>query len=471
MATVLRTGWTVDNPSQSSSILRANIPTKFAGGLGTNVLVKSNISNGNYDVYQPSPLGDNLIYSRNASNNQLIVRDKELYNQYFDKNRSLGQQNFDTLDNKVKVATYDLAQINTGTDPVNNRNFENIKKTATYKSLANRQKPGQRLPEAETASPTPVAPASTNPKIEEQYKKTDEELAKSAKARDKYDNVKYPENLQVEQQDCIKFTILQYARRGLSLAGGPTRILPTDPNKLKELGRFPKGTITLPIPGGINDINSVDWQKDDLNLATAGVADVITQFVAKGSSAAGAAAQKNISAAFGGAGGKEALTSIVAVTAAQSALGANVLSRAYGGVLNPNSELLFGGPQLRNFTFTFRLSPRSSPEAVLVKKIIRTFKQAMSVQRSESVLILKAPDTFAIEYITSGGKPHPYLTKFKECALTQCNVNYTPDGTYMTYAGEPSMTAYELQLTFQELEPVFNDDYGTADNDYDNIGY
>lgn len=104
----------------------------------------------------------------------------------------------------------------------------------------------------------------------------------------------------------------------------------------------------------------------------------------------------------------------------------------------------------------------------MVKKIIRTFKQAMSVQRGKSSLILRTPNTFGIKYLTSNGEEHPYLTKFKECALTQCNVNYTPDGTYMTYAGEPSMTAYELQLTFQELEPIFNDDYG---NDYDNVGY
>ena len=104
---------------------------------------------------------------------------------------------------------------------------------------------------------------------------------------------------------------------------------------------------------------------------------------------------------------------------------------------------------------------------------IRYFKQSMAVQRSASILTLRTPDTFGIKYLTAGdNKEHPYLNKFKECALTQCNVNYTPDGTYMTYAGEPSMTAYELQLQFQELEPIFNDDYGNASNGIDTeIGY
>ena len=34
-----------------------------------------------------------------------------------------------------------------------------------------------------------------------------------------------------------------------------------------------------------------------------------------------------------------------------------------------------------------------------------------------------------------------------------------------------SMTAYELSLNFQELEPIFDDDYDDGDNEPKNIGY
>jgi hypothetical protein len=142
----------------------------------------------------------------------------------------------------------------------------------------------------------------------------------------------------------------------------------------------------------------------------------------------------------------------------QAATGSNgILARQYGAVINENLELLFNGPSLRNFTFNFRFTPRKQDEAVAVRKIIRMFKQAMSVKRSESTLLLKTPHTFAISYL-SKNKDHQYLNKFKECALTDCAVNYTPDGTYMTYT-DSSMTAYELSLTFQELVPIFDDDY------------
>ena len=71
--------------------------------------------------------------------------------------------------------------------------------------------------------------------------------------------------------------------------------------------------------------------------------------------------------------------------------------------------------------------------------------------------------------MTAGQKAHPFLNRFKECALTSCNVSYTPSGTYMTYGEDKSMTAYGLTLTFGELEPVFDDEYG--DTSLSNIGF
>jgi hypothetical protein len=147
----------------------------------------------------------------------------------------------------------------------------------------------------------------------------------------------------------------------------------------------------------------------------------------------------------------------------------NLQQRVNGSIGNPNLELLFTGPSLRSFTFNFRLSPRSKEEAIEVRRIIRFFKQTMSVKRSTSTLLLRSPHTFAIAYLTSN-KEHPYMNKFKECALQSCNVSYAPDGNYMSFNGpEPSMTSYELSLTFKELESIFDDDYPN-DNDA-SIGY
>jgi hypothetical protein len=167
---------------------------------------------------------------------------------------------------------------------------------------------------------------------------------------------------------------------------------------------------------------------------------------------------------------KELKQSISGLLMSVATQGGNIQGRAYGSVNNNNLEVLFGGPGLRSFSFQFSFYPREPNEAIEVRKIIRTFKQSMSVKRSANSLLLKAPHTFAISYLTAGQKAHPYLNRFKECALTSCNIDYTPDGTYMTYGGdEKSMTAYRMTLSFSELEPIFDDEYG--ESDYDNIGF
>lgn len=291
------------------------------------------------------------------------------------------------------------------------------------------------------------------------------------KAREKYDQLLiYPEKLNLKYQDCIKISMLQYQKSGLNVKISEINQVPRAVSVNNGTptvgGRRPITTIVLPIPGGINDSNGVDWQGNELNEITKAFAGIAQGAITAG--AAGAeqkvgetskAAEQNI----------KGLQDVVASKFIQGATGASgIMQRQYGAIINPNIELLFNGPQLRTFSFIFRLSPRSEKEAVIVKKIIRYFKQGMTPKRSSGYLLLQSPHTFAISYVTKDTQ-HPYLNRFKECALTQCNVNYTPDGNYMSFNGkERSMTSYELTLQFQELIPLFDDDYGSKD---DNIGF
>ena len=51
-----------------------------------------------------------------------------------------------------------------------------------------------------------------------------------------------------------------------------------------------------------------------------------------------------------------------------------ILARTEGKIINPNMELIFNSPQLRDFSFTWKMSPRSEAESIVIKKIIRMFK-------------------------------------------------------------------------------------------------
>ena len=294
------------------------------------------------------------------------------------------------------------------------------------------------------------------------------------KGRKKYpeENLKYPVNMNAKLQDCMKFQIIQYVPSKLGI-GEQNTTLRTSAPALKNI----LTTITLPMPsGGISDRNSVDWGSSQLSPVEAAFADTAMAMIAGGGEAGANAAGKNLQAATAN---KDVTTALIAIKASEQAVGGTgLLSRVAGLAVDSSLELLFNGPSLREFSFSFKMTPRSKKEAEMVRSIIRTFKQAMSVKRSQSVLLLKAPHTFRISYLTST-KDHPYLNRFKECALTNCSVNYTPDGQYMSYDDSNpdgrSMTAYELSLSFNELEPIFDDDYDDgkdgASGPFTNIGY
>jgi hypothetical protein len=158
----------------------------------------------------------------------------------------------------------------------------------------------------------------------------------------------------------------------------------------------------------------------------------------------------------------------------------SLLGRATGQIINPNMELLFTGPSLRLFNFKWRLTPRDEPEARVIRSMVKKFKKHMSPQRDGSYYFLKTPNIFKLEYmfnsntsedqindvVSNSGGNHPYLNKFKPCMLFNCEVNFTPDGSYATF-DSGSMTAYELELTFQEIQPIYNDDY----DDNPDMGY
>ena len=185
---------------------------------------------------------------------------------------------------------------------------------------------------------------------------------------------------------------------------------------------------------------------------------------------------------------REQMQAMAGAVAASAALGnlkgnqsPNTLgSRFNGQILNPNLELLFTGPNLREFSFQYLLTPRSPAEARQVIGIIKTFKQNMLPRTSSSAgadkqntdsFFLKTPNIFRLEY-QNNGSPHPFLNKFKDCALQACNVEYTPQGTYATFP-DGVMHAYRLTLQFTELDPVYAEDYdeGSGSTSFSGLNY
>ena len=270
---------------------------------------------------------------------------------------------------------------------------------------------------------------------------------------------KYPEDIASTKQDIIKFDMIQYRPSKLEANGRP------DVSGGDIIGE----SVILPIPGGLQDQSSAGWDSAKMNPLEMAAAGVALDAIRKGPGAGADALSEKVEKALsdGGGGVKDLMAGYFAGQAA--GVGQQVLQRGLGVVVNPNMELLFMGPSIRQFSFSFLLAPRSEKETTEVVNIIRFFKQGMSPIRSQSALFLRTPNTFRLRYIYRGdGKDsdHKYLSKFKECALLNTTVNYTPNSNYATFP-DGGMVAYQLTLSFQELEPIFNDDYSKLEG----VGY
>lgn len=161
---------------------------------------------------------------------------------------------------------------------------------------------------------------------------------------------------------------------------------------------------------------------------------------------------------------------MIAASAANIPFGGNLtasqlLAKQTGNILNPNMELLFEGVNLRSFKFSFKMSPRNPNEAKAVRNIIKTFKRSMSPQVDGNYL--NTPKIFELNYM-KGANTHPFLHKFKQCALTDISVNYTGEGTWASYDGDHNTPEKDgigtpvslvMDLGFKELEPIYSGDY------------
>lgn len=310
--------------------------------------------------------------------------------------------------------------------------------------------------------------ASDTVNAEESQRALGEELEKS-KTLSRFNfpqNLRYPADLQIDYQDVIQFNMLRYEPRNINTSANQGL------GSLGERSNYTSriiGKVFLPIPGGISDTNVVTWGGDEMTPLEKSLAEFANSFITEGASAAADTAGTQLGNVQKSS--SDLRTGVAAIFTSQAVGKSNILSRTKGAVFNPNMELLFSGPTLRPFNFTFKLSARGTKDRDQIRQIIRFFKQGMAVQRTQSQLFLKAPHTFKIRYLHKK-EDSSYLNLIKECALQSFTVNYTPEGNYMTFA-DGMMTSYEISMQFQELEPIFNDDYGNIDGKAidTNIGY
>tara|TARA_B100001250_G_scaffold413327_1_gene447120 strand:+ start:2854 stop:4434 length:1581 start_codon:yes stop_codon:yes gene_type:complete len=242
-----------------------------------------------------------------------------------------------------------------------------------------------------------------------------------------------------------------------------------------------RGSVKLPIPNAIKSSNGVDWGEARVNALEAGafmgVQNQISGVLGGSQNIAGAlkSGVDGLKETFDklpeiGKGQSGQLISSVLSKTVLSQVGLNVdpsqmIARSTGMAINPNLELLFSSPKLRTFTFVFQFAPDDEIDATATRKIQRFFKQGMlptnAAGDAGEKLYLGSPNVFRLCY-KNQGKRIKGLNVFKICALTACEINFTPENVYQAY-DDPEAVSMPVRsfmtLTFTELTPIFANDY------------
>ena len=305
---------------------------------------------------------------------------------------------------------------------------------------------------------------------------------------------RYPNDLQInDNTDYIRFQFYEYQppfRRGGEGASGYYQTESREGN----IGKKHKQEILLYMPQDVSTSMSTSWGGKEISNAAAGfLSTYANTTAADGAAIDNIAAGKNMLAAIPTTIGAGLVNLGLNATGAQSNLGMNdILGGTAGVILNPNTELLFGGPAIRNIGFKFKMAARSEREAKNMLTICRRFQyHASATFGGDSPIIsglvkglsnfgnatkekkdktkisnkeiknfaantnnfISVPDLCLFKYMT-GNNVNTYLNQYKACAITNVDVNFTPDGSYSTLVGGyPS--AVELTLGFVETKIIY----------------
>ena len=278
----------------------------------------------------------------------------------------------------------------------------------------------------------------------------------------------YPVDMD-KDQDYMSIKIHEYKRREVDQSYSSSKKA-VDPK-----GAF-KGQICLPMPV-VKDSNAAQWGESVISATSIGVMRRTASLGAKGflglgGGAGGEISDRDLGGGDGGSGwGWGAVKRDQILNMATKLGGMTVsefMARSRGQIENPNAELLFKGPTIRDFGFSFSMVARSAREGEEIRQIIRQLKIAAAPARNNSSL-LTTPDIFWLRYMR-GNKELETVNRMTDMALSSINVNYSPGGFWNSYEDSQPI-AVDMQLSFTELRPIYKEDQENTSFASDSVGY
>lgn len=287
-------------------------------------------------------------------------------------------------------------------------------------------------------------------------------------------------------QDHMRIRALKYKPpqgSGLSLAKALTGLVSANASLPPPDYEY-EGELILPIPSEVRDRSAANWGMKTLPLLSSigvGAVSPVVEKLLQGNLSGVGQASFDALKEFGNAlkSSSADARSVVDVSLVarllQNAAGLNVepsdiLARRGGVVANPNMELLFQGPSMRDFTFSWKFVPRSGPEGKRMREIIKFMKLNTLPSLSGNGILINSPNVFFIRYM-NGDKRIKALPQPKICACTAFGVDHSEDGQGWSAFYDSQPVATRISMNFLELTPLFRDEMQSAFPAADDVGY
>jgi len=121
-----------------------------------------------------------------------------------------------------------------------------------------------------------------------------------------------------------------------------------------------------------------------------------------------------------------------------------LVGKTAGAIANPHPSIFFQGVNLREYNFTWKLIPRSKPEADTIKKVIRKIKKECLPKKDGNYLTYPK----LVEPRIENGK---FGQDYKKSFVKSISINYSGEGTSAFFVdGNP--VSIVLTLGLQEAE-------------------
>lgn len=233
--------------------------------------------------------------------------------------------------------------------------------------------------------------------------------------------------------------------------------------------------VILPLPTELTDAQRAEYDTASMkaigNILNNGAGDGTIRAIGMEALAAGAG---TVTGALGKLPGASTLMGESGINGDNIS---NAVEQYLGVAPNPNPSVLFKGPSLREFNFSWLFNPRNPEESKRIKSAISKMKASTlpTTEFGSDTGLLRYPHIAMINFfpwddssnVSSGGYgwSEESFMRIKRCVISNITADYAPVGAPTFFKDTRDPTFIRVNMTLKEIEFFVSSDWGGKNGD------